>query len=328
MTYEPLRYYERVKEMPDPNWLLSTCSQSAATIVAIMGGFLISKIIGLSSEKEGIINQIADVESQTKFKKEMQNELQIKILSADIEEFIDDCSFDIIEIAVGHYLKNANFVGFDLPFQKYFIENNSNKRTEEELKPPFDNMLEMVKKAIIFFFGNVKETAGYTCSFSEFLYNNHIEIPQEKQSIYEKVYEEITERVEEYCSSPLDRIGYFNARKLVPQKNQSEMNRYREMIVEWERNDLDIKYLDKQKAELEYKLKNYGKPKGVIPGVVVLTYFTFTGIIYPISLLPISAENFTIFQRSLVIFLFISGVLSVVGYFVYQIYLIKSIKRK
>lgn len=38
----------------DPNWLLSTEAQSAAALVAIIGGFLVSRLVSLSSEREGL----------------------------------------------------------------------------------------------------------------------------------------------------------------------------------------------------------------------------------------------------------------------------------
>jgi hypothetical protein len=41
----------------DPNWLLSTTAQSAAALVAIVGGFLVSRVVGLQSTRDGLLRQ-------------------------------------------------------------------------------------------------------------------------------------------------------------------------------------------------------------------------------------------------------------------------------
>jgi len=44
--------------MSDPNALLSTLSQSSAAMVAIIGGFLVSKLVAISSEREALKRQL------------------------------------------------------------------------------------------------------------------------------------------------------------------------------------------------------------------------------------------------------------------------------
>jgi hypothetical protein len=45
----------------DPNWLLSTLSQSAAAVVAIVGGFLVSRVVSLSAERNGLTRRRSEV---------------------------------------------------------------------------------------------------------------------------------------------------------------------------------------------------------------------------------------------------------------------------
>lgn len=42
----------------DPGWLLSSLAQSTAAVVAIVGGFLVSRLVQLSSEREGLRRQL------------------------------------------------------------------------------------------------------------------------------------------------------------------------------------------------------------------------------------------------------------------------------
>jgi hypothetical protein len=46
--------------MADPNWLYSTAAQSGAAIVAIIGGFLSARLLGLQSEKASLQHEVED----------------------------------------------------------------------------------------------------------------------------------------------------------------------------------------------------------------------------------------------------------------------------
>jgi hypothetical protein len=41
----------------DPSWLLSAIAEASATLVAIVGGLLVSRIVGLAAEKEGLLRR-------------------------------------------------------------------------------------------------------------------------------------------------------------------------------------------------------------------------------------------------------------------------------
>lgn len=60
---------------PDPNWFLSTVAQSAAAIVAIAGGFLISKVITISSERGAMKAEVRHTLNQIEALKERKKHL-------------------------------------------------------------------------------------------------------------------------------------------------------------------------------------------------------------------------------------------------------------
>ena len=51
--------------MINPNWLLSTMAQSAAALVAIVGGFLVNRVVTLSSERQGLEQRGRELEQRT-----------------------------------------------------------------------------------------------------------------------------------------------------------------------------------------------------------------------------------------------------------------------
>lgn len=50
--------------MTDPNWLYSSMAQSTAALVAIVGGFIVSRVIALSSERTGFLRREQEVSSR------------------------------------------------------------------------------------------------------------------------------------------------------------------------------------------------------------------------------------------------------------------------
>ncbi len=44
--------------MDNANWLLSALAQTAGALVAIVGGFLVSRLVGLSSQRNGLLERM------------------------------------------------------------------------------------------------------------------------------------------------------------------------------------------------------------------------------------------------------------------------------
>jgi hypothetical protein len=64
---------------PDPDWLLSTAAQSAAALVAIIGGLLVSRLVALSVERESLQRQRDETETTRDLAQQ-----RLSVLTADI----------------------------------------------------------------------------------------------------------------------------------------------------------------------------------------------------------------------------------------------------
>ncbi len=74
----------------DLNTLISNIVTSTAALVAIIGGFLISRvIITLSSGKTGVKRKLNEVKNDVFTKEEMFKKIEKDILDEDAEDFID-----------------------------------------------------------------------------------------------------------------------------------------------------------------------------------------------------------------------------------------------
>ena len=60
MLLSAARAYTAAGEAPDPGWILSTCAAAAATLLAIVGGFLVAQLIALVSDQHVADARLAD----------------------------------------------------------------------------------------------------------------------------------------------------------------------------------------------------------------------------------------------------------------------------
>jgi hypothetical protein len=82
---------------PDPNWLLSTTAQSSAALVAIVGGFLLSRVLALAAERNGLALREAQLSDEVELAAETCRFQQRRIDDSDRADFLDDA----IELLVG-----------------------------------------------------------------------------------------------------------------------------------------------------------------------------------------------------------------------------------
>ena len=73
----------------DPNWLLATMAQSAAALVAIAGGFLLSRVVTLSSERQGLERRVRDLEQRTQDQAKRLEDAHQRRLAVSWERLVD-----------------------------------------------------------------------------------------------------------------------------------------------------------------------------------------------------------------------------------------------
>ncbi|WP_440969653.1 hypothetical protein ACSS6N_15105 [Peribacillus frigoritolerans] len=117
----------------DLNTLISTIIASTAGLVAIIGGFLVSRVISLSSEQTGIKRRIREINNDLHARKELVENIEAFLLDDDVQEFIKD----IMKILNGD------------PLSEIIDDDEYNFRTEEELQPFIDELRKLLKNLLI-----------------------------------------------------------------------------------------------------------------------------------------------------------------------------------
>lgn len=69
---------------------LSVTSTASAALVAIVGGFLVSKVVSLATERLGLLHRRDDLRAQLRSTEERRDKLDQRLLHWDAEEVLND----------------------------------------------------------------------------------------------------------------------------------------------------------------------------------------------------------------------------------------------
>ncbi|BDG30462.1 hypothetical protein [Parageobacillus thermoglucosidasius] len=265
----------------DLNILISTIIAATSALVAIIGGFLVSRVLSLSSERVGIERKLREIENDISAKKDMLERVNTALLEEDVNDFIkDNCKKILLE---------------DKTLEQIIDEDEYTSLTVDQLKP-YINEFNSIKKEV---FTIINEFEGKTIpsDFNDLIQGrSELKKPERKEwyeLIYETIYDLLPEEEEESShhfginiNDLIPRISFPTKNFVSPVTTQAMMQRRRDMENERNRLEDDIRILELQKQEQEKILGDYGKPKGLWGGLLVLIYSCIVGIAYPSTLLP------------------------------------------
>src|SRR4051812_44540856 len=81
----------------DPNWLMSTTAQSAAAIVAIVGGFLVSRLITANSSREALQARQRESIDRLRSFEQLEAEAKRRLQTHDAKSLLNDQMAYVLE---------------------------------------------------------------------------------------------------------------------------------------------------------------------------------------------------------------------------------------
>ncbi|CAM4102815.1 hypothetical protein [Mesobacillus thioparans] len=256
----------------DLNNLIATIITSTAALVAIIGGFLVSRVVSISSEQNGIKRKLREINNDLVAKREIKLNIENYLFEDDLNDFVTG--------------KNIKRLVFEEKSLEGIIEEDEyTYLTKEQLEPHFEQLKRIVKEMFeimkkldaIDTFTNFKEKA------------NGFNYP-EREEWYKRVFDAINDEISKSQSNGifghLHNFAPINPNAFTPNTDYKDKKRERDRL------DDEIRILELQKnAQLEL-LDNYGKPVWIWSGIAVLIYASIVGIIYPSTLLPYPADRY------------------------------------
>lgn len=285
--------------MADPNWLFSTAAQSAAAFVAIVAGFLVSRLLALSAERNGLESRLRDVRAQLKGKQRDLQEVQDRLLRWDVSDFFDNDTLDLVIEKQGN-----------ISLTEVMTEAISCSRSDEELQPFYDKIVAATRNALSLFREDRNDGFESQQQFYDYLERKGLVLSNLERRVYLRVRRFLREQEEKNTRFASAIVPTLSALAMKPEYLRAdELNSYRQLERDIELIERDKKSLEAIESDLTDQLTYAGKPEGVNWGLAVLAYFSVVGIILPLALTPMAPDHFSGLFRWGVFILFLSGFL-------------------
>lgn len=288
----------------DLNQLITTIVTATAALTAIIGGFLISRVITLSSEQSGIRRRLREINIDIKAKEQLYIEVEKNLLEEDREDFVYEYHEDLI---ISTIPLEVVLEGQDGVFRG---------RSAKEFKPAVDE-LTRIDSALnkLLEDREIRYSDDLPDEFDDFATLAPEDL-EGRKSWYELLYRAYKYKLPKRPKSGarglslLHDIDFVTPPSLYNIKTQSEAQAYQQKKRDRDMYNNEISHLKQQKFEQQKILEDFGKPHGMWSGLAVLIYASIVGIGYPITLLPYPKETYDDeATRLLILLLFLSQLL-------------------
>jgi len=300
--------------MADLNWFFSACAQTAGAIVAIVAGFLVTRLVSLSVERKGLAQSLARAERRLEAAEEVRTALQAEKQAREESAFRNAIIYDIVN-SKGDFDLNLlleQHYGYDL-------DREAMERIATEVsataKQGFRDMAEFKDRDLADAeFEHVSLALGDRIA------------PQDRE-IYRSVFDNVRRmarnkvwtNIERLQHSPLDDLGASTLEgPIVAANEEADLHRrLRDASAEAMRAGLERNLLAEQ-------LDRLAAANELLPAWFILAYLSAVGVGMPLALLP--AGEKALGWRTPVLGLFLAGLTALVGYFGFVLHRITSRK--
>jgi len=280
--------------MYDLTTVLTTIAACSASIVAILGGFIASKLIAINAERNEVNTRISELDEEIEFFTEERDMLQTQLDEDDALDFISE---------------NIEFIVNRQSLDDAYKEENR-PRLKKEVLLPYWNRAE---KTLSQYRTIIKKSAN---SFEE----NEDGIPVEAAKVFTDDFEYAV--CKKICEHIEDKASPFSALRRGLDVAIPTGKWYAETQEKVISADNKITYLMLQRKQQYSRFKALKKPKGMKLGLALFALFSVTNIVYPLSLSPYVTANYQCYLQTkiLTISMFAVGLALMMMYLVYLLH--------
>lgn len=281
--------------MYDLTSVLTTIAACSASLVAILGGFIASRLISLNAERSEAQTRLSEVNDEIAFYEKERDHLQAELDEDDALDFIKE---------------NINSVIEESPLEKVYKE-ESRPRIEKAVLAPYWERACNVWKTIYTDIDGRSDDDDY----AENEDGVPITVAKKMSDDFEyetcrkimKSLDSSTNRFANILTAELPDVsgGYWYA------KAQQDVSAFQ--------NKIDWSKL--QKLQITARHKALQKPKGMAMGLVLFSVFSVANIIAPLVLSPLSTNNYYLYN-SVKIGAIVSFAIGLAAILLYLVYLL------
>ena len=273
---------------------LTTIAAASASFVAVLGGFIASKLISIDSERSENLDRIKEIDEEIEYRTQNMNSRQQEIDEDDATGFIFDNFGDFMSCqSLESVYTNSEhpYISFDALLPFWEKANEILKRFKEKRYSGEDVNGDDVPVEFANDFRN-----------DDFSYA----ICKKIASYYKRRSRNSSAPM--FVNPMLD----FEPPRVVGAWYGKNVE-----IIREEENT--IKWLELQRKQCETRRASLKKPKGVLWGIVIFALFSLLCIVAPLFITPFSTDSYACFVivKYGVLFVFTCGLSSVFGYLIW-----------
>lgn len=293
----------------DLTTVLTTIAAASASIVAILGGFIASKLIAISSERSAALERLKQINEELAFHVSERDKFQAENDEDDALGFIRDAIDDLYN---------------GIPLETVYSNVDHPRVSMETLKPYWgravtlkEQFLEKLIQRDTLTEDYIPESLLLDVKEDDFGY-------EVLRALGRKQKEKIraSERASARASSPfgftipdINDLVMTDVMADVPVSGYS----YQKNCDSIQEHKSAIALLNLQKKQCEEQISTLKKPRGMGIGLLIFALFTIFCIIIPLGCSPFSTDSYKAFiiAKSVFLGLFVIGLIAIFGYLVY-----------
>lgn len=271
--------------MFDLTGLLTTIAGSSATLAAIIGGFIASKLIALNTERAEIMVRIQEIDEEITFTQKKIDEMRQSLVEDDALDFITEHIDELIDGTSLDVLFSQLERPPELPIEV------------EELEPYWNKAIDVIRRMAEFTTSNDCRLnddgipVGFGVGLSAFEYQ-----------ICKSAVDAICNRQESPSAKAKPRTGFFLPSWEITMP-KIEMPRFKSIWYEKAKNNMQgdgkhLEWLQIQKRQLEARQRALRTPRGVIGGLLVFFMVVLMGVLAPLVSVPYVVEDYQTMLRA------------------------------
>ena len=293
---------------------LTTVAASSASIVAILGGFIASKLITISGERDALLDKLNSIEEELRYKSAELDNRRRENDTCDAISFIRD-----------HVEAVSRQDRIDVVYDT--AENNG--ISKERIEPYWNKALSICRDLIeispkssnLNSDGLPKEIAG-KYSNDTFSYEVLLILARYAKKVakeQERMQREVIRKSNPFASMFIPSIDMDIFDSIEPPSSSLNYSHNEQEIA---RLTSDIGFLEFQRGQLEEQRKVLAQPKGMKAGLSIFVIVAISCIITPLAMSPRYTESLLTFWiiKTIILALFIFGLVAI---FVYLAYLLQ-----
>lgn len=289
----------------DPNWLLSTTAQSTAALVGIIGGFLLSRVVAIISEKSTLLVRLHELEARRSALAEALRPMADQVRATVGSLFTDEQLNNFIQ-------ERGNYNEADLVQKSIFLGSDSAMILE------CAEALSKAVKSAYLLLENSYPSPKFPPTDIDMMRSDGLDLdPEMEERIYVQVAMAIERsRLLEGLLSSSDTPEIIDPLALISDVN---VDRHDANIAKRDEIQTNIRLFEAEMDTLKSKLATLKVPKRLTQGFYVLAIFAILGIVEPLYYMtknPVQAGSSV---RLFVFVSFVAGFLALLLYITFAL---------